>query len=186
MKKIFLGMSVWAIVVGVLKVTSVADFSANQQFFASILFSFIFFTLEIKKKKVKSVVDCDADPFIPISFTIKEHEKIGKIEIKPKSIFLYMSDKQRIGGINGFGLKEEVSDFLIMNANVLDYLLTHQELIPEKCFGKCTVFWGTIYCDQKKEALFVRCLVWENFQWCWRFKKLNGEFNFEYFSAILN
>jgi len=32
-----------------------------------------------------------------------------------------------------------------MNANVLDYLLAHPELIPEDWKNKYVFFWGTIY-----------------------------------------
>ena len=50
-----------------------------------------------------------------------------------------------------------------LNANVLDYLLEHPELIPKKWKKYRIVFWGTIYRFNKESGPsegkeFVRCL----------------------------
>lgn len=182
MKKVVLGMAVQTAAIGLFTLIGTTNYSAGQHFFTAGLLTLFFFIFKAQEARNKNVVDCDADPFVPIGFTIEKHEKIGKIKIEPKSIYLYLADQQKHGGMNGFNLQEELSDFLIMNANVLDYLLVHQELIPEKCFGKSTVFWGTVYL--RKDKSYVRCLAWEDYQWCWRFKRVAGEFGVDDFAAL--
>ena len=53
-----------------------------------------------------------------------------------------------------------------MNANVLDYLLAHPELIPEDWKNKYVFFWGTIY-RYSSGGLCVRYLCWNGSKWRW-------------------
>lgn len=54
----------------------------------------------------------------------------------------------------------------MLNANVLEYLLAHPDLIPEEWKGKAVFFWGTIYRDSDG-GLYVRYLYWSGVRWSW-------------------
>jgi hypothetical protein len=66
----------------------------------------------------------------------------------------------------GNKLRKELASKLVLNANVLDYLLAHTELIPEEWKGKYVFFWGTIYL-YSGGRLYVRCLYWRGDRWNW-------------------
>jgi hypothetical protein len=71
-----------------------------------------------------------------------------------------------MGGIN----EKEV-----LNANVLDYLLDHEEIIPEEWKGKYIYFWGTVYRHNRGNR-YVRCLCWIGYTWSWKDKWLGENF----------
>lgn len=113
------------------------------------------------------LIDCDADPFIPDGWTIEEHKKGGMFKFNPNAISLYLSKKQTKGSsIEGHKLRKELADKPILNANVLDWLLKHPELIPEEWKGKYVFFWGTIY-RSSRGSLYVRGLNWDGSRWDW-------------------
>ncbi|OGZ23302.1 MAG: hypothetical protein A2981_02600 [Candidatus Nealsonbacteria bacterium RIFCSPLOWO2_01_FULL_38_120] len=93
------------------------------------------------------IIDCDADPFVPSGFTLMSHRKGGQIIWDPRKAELYLSKGQKNGKvISGNDLDKELANVSgILNANVLDYLLAHQELIPKEWEGKFVYFWGTEY-----------------------------------------
>jgi hypothetical protein len=112
-------------------------------------------------------VDLDADPFVPDSWSVEEHQKGGQFTWDAAKVSLYLSKKQQNGkGIEGNKLREELKDRPVFNANLLDYLLAHTHLIPEEWKGKAVFFWGTIYRDRDGD-LRVRCLIWGDGRWLW-------------------
>jgi hypothetical protein len=115
---------------------------------------------------LEHLIDCDVNPFIPDGWSVEEHKKGGMFKFNPEKISLYLSKKQKKGSIGGYDLRKELSDKPVMNANVLDYLLAHPELIPEEWKGKYIFFWGTIYRDSDGR-LDVRCLGWSGSEWRW-------------------
>ncbi|MFH1226099.1 MAG: hypothetical protein V1684_02370 [bacterium] len=116
---------------------------------------------------LKHLIDCDADPFIPKGWTLEEHKKGGQFQFDPTKIELFLSQKQQKGEvIEGNKLREELMGKPVLNANVLEYLLVHPELIPEEWKGKWIYFWGTIYRNSGGN-LCVRCLRWRGSQWFW-------------------
>lgn len=112
------------------------------------------------------LIDCDSTPFIPNGWMVEEHKKGGMFKFNPEKTSLYLSKKQKKGGIGGHDLHKALSDKPVMNANVLDYLLAHPELIPEEWKDKYVFFWGTIYCDSEGIPS-VRCLSWKGSKWNW-------------------
>ncbi|MBI4458101.1 hypothetical protein HY633_04010 [Candidatus Uhrbacteria bacterium] len=116
------------------------------------------------------VVDCDAAPFCPkyLFRTSKgtEHRKGGQLVLTPGKIRLFLAEGQKNSGwLTGHDLRKELADKPVLNANVLDYLLAHQELIPEEWKGKVAVlFWGTIYRDAIG-SLYVRYADWRGDRW---------------------
>lgn len=94
-------------------------------------------------------IDCDADPFIPEGYKLEEHKKSGRFE--------FNSSKTSIN---------DLFNRVILNANVLDYLLINQELILEEWKGKALLFRGTVYIHSDGRRC-IRCLEWHISGWTW-------------------
>ena len=103
------------------------------------------------------IIDCDADPFVPEDWKVEEHKKGGQLKFDPAKILLHLFKNQKNGGVNGHDLWKKIFGKPLMNANILDYLLDHPELIPKDWKGKYIFFWGTIYRDPNNN-LCVRYL----------------------------
>ena len=133
-------------------------------------------------KMVEHVIDCDADPFVlvPSGWKVKKHQKGGFFKWDPSAVQFYLSEPQRNGKIiEGNKLRKELTDKPVLNANVLDYLLSHPHLIPEEWKqdsegrARHIFFWGTIYRDSGGHP-FVRFLYyWPGVRWGWRFSWLD-------------
>ncbi len=132
---------------------------------------------------VKHLLDLDADPHCPNGLTVAKdgHRKMGKdiplerrgedLYLGGKKLVFHLSERQMNGKtIQGFELREELAGKEVLNANVLDYLLAHQELIPEswkrdECGNvRFIYFWGTVY-RVSHGYLYVRCLFWHDVGW---------------------
>lgn len=133
--------------------------------------------LELVEKVLKKhLIDCDAQPFVPESWEVVEHQPGGpfdstqdkQFEWDPGKVELYLCDEQKKGSIEGNELRKKLKGKPVMNANVLDYLLAHPELIPEEWKGKYIFFWGTIY-RHSSGRLYVRYLRWRGDEWDWGF-----------------
>ncbi|MFW0862079.1 MAG: hypothetical protein ACKKL6_00625 [Candidatus Komeilibacteria bacterium] len=111
-------------------------------------------------------IDCDADPFVPDGWKVEEHTKSRQFEWNTDKVELYLSDEQKKGFIEGNKIRKLLKDKHALNANVLDYLLAHPELIPEEWKGKAICFWGTIY-RNSDGILCVRYLYWDGHRWHW-------------------
>jgi hypothetical protein len=116
---------------------------------------------------IPHIIDCDADPLIPNGWKIEEHQKGGVWQWDVNKLSLYLSKLQKNGNtINGNDLRKELKNKSVLNANVLDYLLKHPELIPEEWKDKVVFFWGTIY-RGSDGRLCVRDLRWRGGCWRW-------------------
>ena len=115
---------------------------------------------------VKHIIDCNVDPFIPKRWKVEKHIKHGMMEWSSDKVRLHLSPNQnKKDGIQGYDLRKELEKEPTLNANVLDYLLSHKELIPEEWKGKTIFFWGTVFRDSDGD-LCVRYLYWDG-RWCW-------------------
>jgi hypothetical protein len=118
-------------------------------------------------KEANHVIDCDAGPFIPEGCKVEEHQKGGILKWTESLIGLYLDSGQENGKcIGGDDLRKVLKNQKVLNANVLDFLLKHPELIPEEWKGKAVFFWGTIYRDSDG-YLCVRYLYWYGDRWGW-------------------
>ncbi len=125
---------------------------------------------------IQHVIDCDTNPFNPWvsdGLTIEEHQKGGKWKFDPKQVEFFLASGQKDGKvIEGNKLRKELAKKPVFNANVLDYLLAHPELIPDEWKTdrngntRYIFFWGTIY-RNRGGYLFVRCLYWRRDMWRW-------------------
>lgn len=133
---------------------------------------------------VVHLIDCDANPVCPDGWKVEEHKKGGQFQWNLSKILLYFSDFQINGrSIEGNKLRKELDNQLVLNANVLDYLLAHPELIPEEWKGKYIFFWGTIYRDSGGD-LYVRCLSWGGSKWDWHCNWLDNDFDSGHPAAV--
>lgn len=114
------------------------------------------------------VIDCDADPFVPDGWSVESHKKHGMMVWNSNAIMLHLEKEQNTSSLNGNKLRKRIEKLPALNANVLDYLLKHPDLIPESWKGKYVFFWGTIY-RNSGGLLCVRCLRWNGGKWRWRF-----------------
>jgi len=134
-------------------------------------------------KYPEHLIDCDAEPFVPPGWSVEKHTKGGSWKWNPK-ITLYLSKKQKKGGlILGNDLRKELEGKSVLNANVLDWLLAHPELIPEEWKGKAVFFWGTIY-RHARGPLCVRYLHWNGTGWGWSCDYLGRDFHSLYPAAL--
>ncbi len=123
-------------------------------------------------------IDCDVDPEPHCFGKVEKHRKGGLLRWDPERIKLYLADGQRSSeSVRGTELRKQLKPFPVLNANALDYLLDHKELIPEAWkYTAGVYFWGTIYQGDKKsfyehcpsDALFIRCLCWDPSTGGWR------------------
>jgi hypothetical protein len=127
-------------------------------------------------KMIEHFIDLDTNPFIPGSWTVEEHKKGGLYKFDPSKISFYLSEKQKEGSSKGYDLRKELEGRPVMNANVLDYLLAHTELISEEWKDKYIFFWGTIYCSSGGD-LCVRYLDWDGSDWSWFYHWLGHDFD---------
>ncbi|KKQ54372.1 MAG: hypothetical protein US74_C0050G0005 [Parcubacteria group bacterium GW2011_GWA2_38_13] len=124
-------------------------------------------------------IDCDALPYIPHGWEVRQEDQLlntvkGQLEWDPTKIALYLSDSQKYGKlIKGTDLRKELEHMAVLNANVLDFLLAHPDLILEEWKGKYIFFWGTIYRDSDG-GLIVRYLDWCGCRWDWGCGWLGG------------
>lgn len=127
--------------------------------------------------QIVHLIDCDAKPFIPDELEVEEHRKGGQMEWSAGRTLPYLSELQKKGKcIRGDKLREELRNMHPYNANILDYLLAHVELIPEEWKGKIMFFWGTIYRGPVGH-LYVRYLYWEGGQWRGHYRWLGHDFH---------
>lgn len=121
------------------------------------------------------LVNLDASPKLPFDgVTIEAHVGGGWVKLEKRKdglyvdgrkVVLYLSERQKNGNvIKGYELRDELSGKPMLNANILDALCEHTELIPEEWKGKAVFFWGTVYRDSDDD-LFVRCLYFHDGEW---------------------
>lgn len=134
----------------------------------------------------RHVIDCDAPVFLPHGwedpgvFDQLPNRVKGQIVFNPKKIALFWAKGQRTSLVNGYDIKKQLADRPVLDANVLDYLLAHQEVIPEESKDDNTYFWGTIY--RRFDPFFrswfplVRYLCWKDSLWRWGATELHDDF----------
>jgi hypothetical protein len=108
-------------------------------------------------------ININKKPTIPkgYNWTIEYHNKMKSFD--PKDLVLHLEPEQEKGSLRCEVLFERLKE-KSLNANALDYLLEHQDLIPEEWEGKYVYFWGTIY-RNADVSLYVRYLYWGGGRW---------------------
>ncbi len=134
---------------------------------------------------IEYFIDCDADPFLPDGWKVEEHQKGGIFKWTESLIGLHLDRGQQNGKcIGGHDLRKALQTRKVLNANVLDFLLKHSELIPEEWKGKAVFFWGTVY-RYPGGSCCVLYLYWDDGQWHWSVDWLGSGWNRRRPSAVL-
>ncbi len=124
-------------------------------------------TPTVEAQQPQHTINCDTSPFTPEGWKVEYHKQDGQFVFDPTKVKLHLSPNQQNGKvIGGNQLRRELENEPVLNANVLDYLLAHPELIPEEWKGKYIFFWGTIY-RHSSGNLCVRCLFFRGGGWGW-------------------
>lgn len=124
-------------------------------------------------RDVQHIIDCSADPADVYSedFKITKHVATGKFRWDPSRINLYrpvskpLNDEDRLPEFKQVLL--ETSAMPVCNANILDFLLERQNLIPETWKEYRIFFLGTGYRYYKRGNVDYRCLQWQGVNWKW-------------------
>ena len=125
-------------------------------------------------RMTKHIIDCDGAPYMRYSdWKIVEHRRGGQLEWDEERVSLHFSATQKKGkSVAGCYILKEIKKLLLLNANVLDYLLKNQELIPEEWKKLQVYFWGTIY--REGSIPHVRYLDWSGSEWFWFWKRVDN------------
>ncbi|OGY36716.1 MAG: hypothetical protein A3E36_04035 [Candidatus Andersenbacteria bacterium RIFCSPHIGHO2_12_FULL_45_11b] len=140
---------------------------------------------------VTHIIDCDADPAIPYNgWTVEQHVKRGKVQWDPSQYRLHLQPSQQKGSsVQGYKLREELADLPTANANLLDYLLEHPQLIPEEWKKdengniRYIFFWSTVY-RNSVGRLCVRYLCFSGGRWQAYYDYLGSQFGGELLSLV--
>jgi len=119
----------------------------------------------------ENIVDTDVDPGLPdgdFEFEVSEHYCVGKLKWHRKNFRLFRTrDQVTDGGQRGKELSKEVrSRPRRMNAAFLDWLLSHQDKIPEKCKEVKVCFAGTIYYSRPLFETRMRYMYYDGRSYC--------------------
>ncbi len=127
---------------------------------------------------LQHIIDCDTDPDPPDrlydgGWVVAEHQKRGLWMWNSSVIDLYFAYSKCAGRIvPGHEVRIKLGTKSVLNANVLDYLLKNQQLLPQDLKkdkeGRVLniFFWGTVY--RRSDALkpyYVRYLYWNGEMW---------------------
>ncbi len=128
------------------------------------------------------IVDIDhyidhVNPYVPEGWRLSVHKHNDKLKWNPENLQLYVHENQIANkGMIGHILFEGLWRKRVLNANVLDYLLSHLEIIPESWKWKDIFFWGTLYNNEKGD-LCVRQLLWRGDRWDWSQKGVHEQWH---------
>jgi hypothetical protein len=135
------------------------------------LFSLTLVGLAGNAYAAKNIATCSpAPPYTPNGWTVQYH--IAHCQgVDIEKIALWQSNNQMSGKtVRGTEIRKQLVNkkIQVLNADVLDFLLSNPELIPESWKNKSVYFWGTIYEDSSSGHKYVRCLYWHaSGHWYW-------------------
>lgn len=133
---------------------------------------------------IQHLINCDVLPSLKKGYKIVHHQKMGQL-LFDSTLFGFNSFEYPIqigydilNSLKKNNFLTEQGD-MVLNANVLDYLLLpkNQIIIPKfwrkiSCNHHLIYFFGTIY--KKDDRFYVRCMYWEDDKkkWCSRYDGL--------------
>ena len=126
-------------------------------------------------------VNLDAPPMLPFDGATVETNKGGGwvtvqkradgLYVDDRKVILHRSERQQNGKvIQGYELRDEVTNLPVLHPNIMDALYEHTHLIPkdwkqdENGNTIFTYFWAVTY-RSSHGLVFVRCLYWDGGAW---------------------
>jgi hypothetical protein len=140
----------------------------------------------------QNIIDQTTHEFWQVNCKIEEHYIIGNGTLRwnQAHVKLYLAPIQtEADRIDGNSIRSALAGKPLLNASILDYLLSHPHLIPkhwkrdEMGNIRYTFFWGTIYSFPGGE-FSVRCLFWENDKWQTCGRSLTLEWYRNFYAAV--
>ena len=115
----------------------------------------------IKSREQKgNMIDLDAQPHTPGGYKIDE-----KMQVQGRARGMFEWDPASVKFVNTQS-QAEFENEPVLPATVLDWLLQHQDEIPEEWKGKIIPFWGTLYTNESTGFNYYRVLYWnEGYGW---------------------
>jgi len=151
-------------------------------------------------KPIDHAIDHSKTPKFPFNgASVEEHRGTGvsKLErrgddlyLDGKKILLHLEKSQKDDSIQGHKLREKLAKQTVLDANILDYLVEHPELIPdtwkqdEEGRTRYVFFWGTVF-RHADGNLCVRCLCWGDGGWQVDYGWLVSDWFVSYPAALL-
>ena len=149
------------------------------------------------------IINCGAFPFVPDGWRAEWHQwyqesaylKLTRegddLFLDGKKIAFHLSPNQMGDkSIRGENLRVELAKEPVLNANVLDYLLAHPDLIPDSWAvddqgrTRYLFFWGTVY-HRSDGRLCVRFLYRCGDRWRWGQFRLGNNWSVSSPAAVL-
>lgn len=118
------------------------------------------------------IINLDADPFVPSGMKVEQHVTGGgqfEWHLSKITFSLFTNHENGLSDVvnTAVQIRKGFEGKPVLNANVLDYLVHHPNLIPDDWKGKAVFFWGTIYRGAAKNQC-VRYLRWSGGRgWYW-------------------
>lgn len=137
--------------------------------------------------ELEHYIDLNARPFVPKGWQICSYREGGQFKWDASKVQLYLDPIQKgKSGALGREIYHLVThlDHLVLNANVLDYLLSRPHIIPESWKSFSLYFWGTLYHDETSNVC-VRYLIWRGDKWDWASKRLYETFHGTNYAALV-
>jgi len=107
------------------------------------------------------MIDCNAHPKVPDMWQLGKHSMgLGQWAWNPQKIMLNDLEFVDAEFTEHAAIEQYCFSFgyVPANADILDFLLEHPNLIPSEWKGKLVYFCGTTY--ESEDAKMVRCLAW--------------------------
>ena len=133
--------------------------------------------------EVKKFLAFDTPPTYFVGWSVLAHKQNDWTGFSPKQVNLYQSPRQKNGGLSGLDLQRELATALILNGNVLDYLLSQSQIIPEEWECKKILFTGTVYQNCHGDY-FIRYLIGCRHNWFWGYQNLEDKVPADSYVAI--
>jgi len=108
---------------------------------------------------------------------VVKNEKGGRFPVKQllEKMSLHFSDKQLTGGLVGTLLLKTVPEkIMLLNSAFLDWLMKHQNFIPESWKGNYTFFAGTVFMKDGVEV--IRGIYHGDYGWATTYRWLDRGF----------
>lgn len=122
-------------------------------------------------------VDLDEQPLEINGYMVVSHNGGGVFNFDDRAVTLFSEDIPK----NGYQLKSLITN--AFNGNMLDFLLNHQDLIPNDCREVYTCFLGTIYQDLQDDQPYIRAMY--NYRDCYHSVLLPLDNDFDRCTPIL-
>jgi hypothetical protein len=110
----------------------------------------------------QKTIDCNSKPSTPDTYVLVSSQPDGNYILNPTDI-KFLSFESKTTATKGSDMIKKL-DGKGLNACIFDYLMDHQDMVPETWKGKEIVFTGSVFKDAGGNEL-MRAMYWWNDEW---------------------